>query len=282
MCLKDDEPGKTLRDALSSKPDKYISLALVAFELSMTAHMYGIGPESPRYEREKELLMVLWALSTELRGDDMKLFKSKLYSAVPVSGKNAPEHFNGQTSRWMDPMIEEERKKLERWGQEQKKRWAEDPWMFTRSAITTLLHAADAMVRQPKQRDSWFEQMLVEVTDPLRAWWAKLKEDYDRNPHHKPERSESPDDALRYFYLECKTSLVDPAKADEARARWKALMEKIKPGFSDPNGYIGTVPYPVRTEKRTETPEELVELAINHVTEACRKYWAQAKAKGNT
>ena len=35
-------------------------------------------------------------------------------------------------------------------------------------------HAAPAIVRerQPEQRDKWFEQMLVEVTDPLRSWWA--------------------------------------------------------------------------------------------------------------
>ena len=100
----------------------------------------------------------------------------------------------------MDPMIEEQRKKLERRGQEQKKRWAEDPWMFTRSAITTLLHAADAMVRQPKERDKWFDQMLGEITDPLSAWWAKLKEDYDRNPSHKAAwRDKTADGALRHF-----------------------------------------------------------------------------------
>jgi len=77
----DDDPTgvlKRLRDALSSKPDKYIFLALAARELAMTAHGYGIGPESPRYEREKELLMGLWELSKELTGDSMELINSRL------------------------------------------------------------------------------------------------------------------------------------------------------------------------------------------------------------
>jgi hypothetical protein len=287
--MKDrDDPNliiKRLHEALSSKHDKYIFLALAAHELALTAHAYGIGPESPRYEREKELLMALWALSKELTGDPMELCNPKLYSAVPDSRKNAPDHFNDQTSRWMDPMIEEERKKLERWGQEQKKRWAEDPWIFTRSAITTLLHAADAMVRQPEQRDKWFDQMLGEITDPLRAWWAKLKEDYDRNPSHKAAwRDKTADGALRHFYLECETGLVelfDPHLADERRAKHDAEIAKIPEEYrpkTDRNCFCGPGWPPVRSLKLTETPDELVELAISRLVEACRAYWTEAKA----
>jgi hypothetical protein len=70
---EDDPVIKTLREGLTSKPNQYIFLALAAYELAITAHGYGFGPESPRYEREKELLEVLWKFSKELRGSTMEL-----------------------------------------------------------------------------------------------------------------------------------------------------------------------------------------------------------------
>jgi hypothetical protein len=77
MCLI-DPVGIQLREALATKPDKYVALARIARELALTAHMYGIGPESPRYEREKELLMGLWWIYKELSGDSTELLNSKL------------------------------------------------------------------------------------------------------------------------------------------------------------------------------------------------------------
>jgi hypothetical protein len=185
----------------------------------------------------------------------------------------------------------------ELWLKEAKKRWAEDPWKFTRSAVTTLLAAADAIVKQkqPGERDKWFEEMLGEVTDPLRSWWAQLKEDYDRNPSHKAEWSgdKTPDGALLDFYLECQVALVDPLVADETRVKAKALIDRMKATrktlspedipVAIPDKIVNVVINdelcpPVRLTKPTETPDELVELAINRIAEACRKYWAEAKA----
>jgi hypothetical protein len=58
--------------------------------------------------------------------------------------------------------------------------WKTNPWKFTESAIQTLKVAAIAQVRNPnlsqKDKDLWFELMLVEITDPLREWWEHLNE----------------------------------------------------------------------------------------------------------
>jgi len=159
-----------------------------------------------------------------------------------------------------------------------------DAWRTINSALRTLAAAGEAIVRSPsEEREKLFEQLLAEVTEALRGWWAQLKEDYDRNPQQERERLDiAPEDALHSFYLECKAALIDPAVAEEIRARATAMF-----GTAVPSGVpVGLVIHdvlqpPVRIPKPKETPEELVELAINRVAEACRKYWAQAKANGN-
>jgi hypothetical protein len=100
----------------------------------------------------------------------------------------------------------------------------------------------------------------------------------------------TPDEALRAFYRECESALVDPVLADRVRERMKTLIDSARTTMgvssgaspSEPVSMVlrGQVTPPVRLEKPTQTPDELVELAINRVVEACRSYWAEAKAKG--
>jgi hypothetical protein len=112
----------------------------------------------------------------------------------------------------------------------------------------------------------------------------------DRNPQQKREPLDiTPEEALRCFYLECKAGLVDPAVADEIRAKVLAMIDEFRGKTGSAFGastlssggpisvVIQDVLQPVRIPKSTQTPDELVELAINRVAEACRKYWAQAK-----
>jgi len=63
----------------------------------------------------------------------------------------------------------------------------------------------------------------------LCGWWAQLKEDCDKNPDQKREPKDlTPEDALHSFYVECKSELIDPARADEIRAKMLAFIGQVR------------------------------------------------------
>jgi len=100
---------------------------------------------------------------------------------------------------------------------------------------------------------------------------------------------ETREEALRAFYRECESALVDPVLADRIRERMKTLITSatattgisIGASPSEPVSMVlrDQMTPPVRLEKPGETPDELVESAINRLAEACRTYWAEAKTK---